>query len=301
MKKKMVGALLAGTLLVTAFAGCGNTGTDTVAGADVKNAEEEQAEASDEIKTIYIGCLNGAYPIQYQDEDGTPTGYEIEVLKLVDEALPQYEFEYVFGTQDAAYTGLETGEYQIAISNAFYTEKRAESYNITENPIGASPSGFVVATENAEKYDTLEKIAADNLLGKPLQPGDGMTYQYELYNEEHPDAPLNWDYSSDTISDTFDQILAGRFDWAPYLLAYWVSNVEEEDGSFHDYLGKVTYIETFSVPTYVVVEKGNDALSDAISEVLGQLKDDGTLSEISEEFYGYDAFDPDVDSLVTKF
>ena len=44
------------------------------------------------------------------------------------------------------------------------------------------------------------------------------------------------------------------------------------------------------VPTYPIVNQSETELGDAINEALGTLKEDGTLSKLSEDIFGYDVF-----------
>ena len=44
------------------------------------------------------------------------------------------------------------------------------------------------------------------------------------------------------------------------------------------------------VPTYPIVNQSETELGDAINEALGTLKEDGTLSKLSEDVFGYDVF-----------
>ena len=48
----------------------------------------------DGVTKIIVGTGNAYEPYCYLDENGNLAGYEYEVLKAVDELLPQYEFEY---------------------------------------------------------------------------------------------------------------------------------------------------------------------------------------------------------------
>ena len=92
---------------------------------------------------------SGAWPITGDDENGKPAGYDIDTLKLVDEQLADYDFEYVGTSYDDAYIGLEAGNYDAALTNAFWTEERAEKYLIPEEQLGASVLVLAVRKENA--------------------------------------------------------------------------------------------------------------------------------------------------------
>lgn len=269
--------------LLAGLAACGNSET-----ADGDSGTKED----DSVTVITVACVENDYPLHYVDEDGNLTGYEIEVLKLVDEALPQYEFEYSEAAMDAIYTGLSTGKYNMAAANAFYTEERGENYNIPENQIGAGPVGLVVSSENSD-IKTVEGVAAAGLSGAPFLAGNGLTYWVEQYNTEHEDAPLIFDYTDSATAwqDAVTFVAEGRYEYTLENKTWWSANVEAEDGALHDYAGQLVYTPVFSVPTYVVIEKGNDELTEAVSEQLGILRENGTLEELSQEFFGYNVFD----------
>lgn len=322
--KRTAAIVLSAALGLSVFAGCGENGSakedeaakNTQAAANEQSADTQTADSQEadtqaadtetadteaaadgEVTVIQVGTLQNYKPWSYHDENGKLVGYEVEVIQAVDELLPQYEFEFNEGAQDANYTALETGVYQLVLSNAFYTDKRAENYNIPTNPLGASPSGYFVAAENAEKYDTLEKIAADGAEGIPLMVGDGMTFQYDKYNEEHPDSPLKFEYTNSNAfqGDQYQFVAEGRYQWSPLPYTVWTSVVEAEDGPYHEFNDQLKFYYSFSVPTYAIIEKGNDELTAAVDGALKELNDNGKLLELSLKYYGYDQFNPGIE------
>jgi L-cystine transport system substrate-binding protein len=308
MKKNMFGRVVTTTVLTGAaifsLTACGSSGesASTAASASTETeaadtaadtADSSAAADTDGVRTIYIGASASNYPLEYTEDDGTWTGYEVEVLKKVDEELDQYEFEFVdASTQDSVYTGLNTGKYQIAITNAFYTDERASNFNIPENQIGASPCGLIVRNENAD-IKTLEQAQAAGLSLTPLAAGDGLTYQIELFNKEHPDSQIDLQYA-DASSQWTDAILwvaEGRYDFTLVPATFYEALVTAEDGAFHEYDDVLSFDPVIPVKTYSIVAKEETQLSDDISEVLGQFYDDGTLADIAQTFYGFNPFD----------
>lgn len=269
-------------LIVSSLAGCGSKETN----------ESTETATKDGVTTIQVAYSANNFPLAYTDDDGKLTGYEIEVIKKVDELLPQYEFEYTGAQQDAVFTGLGTGKYQIALTNSFYTEQRAENYNIPEHQLGASPVVIVVRKEN-EDIKTLEQASEQKLKAAPSMAGDGLTYQMELYNKNNPDKQIEITYtdSPTAFTDSIGFVAEGRADYTVFPYTYFTSLVEAEDGSLHQYVDKVVANLYAPVPTYPIIEKGNDELTTAIDGVLAQLREDGTLEKISEQFFGYNAFE----------
>lgn len=302
MKKRLVTVLLTAAIALSAAA-CGNsdasgasakeTGSSAEAETVVeKNSDDTKETSSGEVRTIYIGTASSNYPLAYTDDDGNWTGYEVEVMRKVDEALPQYEFEFVDASaQDSAYTGLSTGKYQIALSNAFYTEERAENYNIPENQLGASPCGLIQRKENAD-IKTLAQAASAGQKISPLAAGDGLTYQIIKYNNENPDNQIDFEYSdgSSQWTDCIVWVAEGRYDYAIFPKTYYEQLVVTEDGALHEYNDLLSYEAVIPVETYAIIAKEETQLCDDVDVVLGQLKEDGTLVEIALEFFGFDPF-----------
>ncbi len=302
MKKKIIAMLTFGAVL-TSLTGCGaansasasdtqSTQEAAPAAAEASAEEATQQESSDEVRVIRVASPANAVPFSYYDEAGNKTGYEVEVFRLVDEALPQYTFEWYEAEQEAIYTGLSTGKYDVALTNAYYTTKREENYEIPENPIGASPAGLIVSKENAD-ITSLEAAATAGLKPAPYLAGDGNTYQYQKYNEEHPDNQLDISYTSDenAFASAVVYVAEGRYGCHLTPVSRWTTNIEAEDGSLHEYYDKLSYTPLISISTYSIVAKGETQLTQDISDVLGQLKEDGTLEELATKFYGFNPFD----------
>lgn len=250
------------------------------------------AFAEEEPRNIKIVAKSSEYPLEFIGDDGEWDGYEIEVLRLIDEALPQYEFEYVEGNdQTSNYTGVSTGKYQVVLSNAFYTDERAENFNLPENQSGASPIGLIQRTENAD-ITSLEQAAEAGQIFAPSIPGDGLTFQLEEYNRQNPDNPLQFDYADPNSlwTDSIAFVAEGRFDTTLFPATYYEQLVTAEDGSYHRYADQLSYKATIPCPTYFVIAKEETELSDDISEQLGILKEEGTLEEIAIKWYGFNPF-----------
>ena len=180
--------------------GCGSKGTTaepatsaeaeateaaTEAVTEGKATEGEATEAAGDVTTVKVAWQTNAFPLAYEDENGNLTGYEIEVMKLVDEALPEYEFEFeLAGTQDAEYAGLSAGKYDVVLSNAFYTKDRDEAYALPKNPIGASLVGIFVK-KGTEGITDFASAATAGAKLTPILAGDGLYYVVYKYNANY--------------------------------------------------------------------------------------------------------------------
>ncbi len=258
------------------------------------NKEEKKSKAvkdKTDISTIHVGYSSSGYPLAYKDEDGNLTGYELEVLKLADEQLDNYTFEYSEATQDALYAGLTAGKYDLVVSNAFYTEERAEKFILPDNPFGASLVGMILRKDQ-KQVKTFEDAAAKKLSLAPILAGDGLYYVIYQFNEENQDKQIKLEATDNTNAfiDSVSWVAEGRYDFAAWPKNYWEQIVKSSDGTLHEYYDQVQFVECRSVYTYPVISKDNKELAKSISPIFKKLYEEGTLTELSEQFYGYDAF-----------
>ena len=124
--KKLTAGILTGALAICETA-CG------VNSADTNNAStnaDVSAETENSGDVTVINAVTGGSPKPYisVEEDGSYSGYDIEVLQAVFDRLPQYSLNLQTAEFDAIFSGLTAGNYQIAVNNFSYNEKRAESY-----------------------------------------------------------------------------------------------------------------------------------------------------------------------------
>ncbi len=305
--KKRIAAILT-LLLVGAFAaGCGNTTApdevtiktnDEVAKAQEPATDESASESSEHagdgsVKTVKVAFKN-SFPNTYIDQQtGEATGYEVEALKLVDESIPEYEFEYVnVDGSDAIFTGLSTGKYDIALGNLFYTVERGEEYIVPENQVGSSPMGIYRSTDHPE-LTSLDEVAKSNVKFQPFNHGNGLTRVIEEYNEAHPDEPIEFDYTDNYggFSEYVQWVLEGRIDAGITQLFSWNADVEAEDGAYHQFADKLLYDVVITVPTYPLINKQDTELAEKVNDSLGVLKSEGKLVDLSYQFFGLNVFD----------
>lgn len=300
MKNKVMKKLLtissAAILVAGSLIGCGNS-SDSV-------TTETAGETSDQVKIITIGCnISVSGQNDYLDEDDNLTGSTVELMRKIDELLPEYEFELVPTSFDDVFVGLESGAYQGGEANAFLTAERIEKYAIPSENICASYIGLLVKKDLSD-LTSFEDVAArqktDGLTFYPMQAGNGLTYPVEVYNEANPDNQIQFEYSSEnTNSDVLAWIANGRYDVGLCLYATWKNSFEDETGAYHEYVDDLTWIPVQVVGVYNLFDKDavDQEFLDAYDVALKQLKDDGTAAEISTEFFGYNVFEGDISNL----
>ncbi len=267
---KKVRKVLSVALALTAasvLAGCGSA---------------EEAVSEDGVRKIVVAYSPSYKPITYQTENGEAAGYDIEVFKKIDELLPEYEFTYEGVEKDTMNMGVEAGTYQVGINGLFKNPTRLETYLMTEQPMGGTPIGLVVAegTEGIVDFDT---AVAAGAVCAPTSPSGGIIGILNAYNEEHTDAPIAFDTVAEfDRASYYAAIAAGQYGYTPELVTVYKSlDPAVTQG--------VKITDTFQVVnTYPIINKEEDELAAKIQESLVTLYENGTLSELALEYYGED-------------
>lgn len=253
-------------------------GVITLAGCGKK-----EALAGGGAEKVVVGTGNSYEPYCYLDDKGNLAGYEYEVLKAVDELLPQYEFEYKTSDFANVLISLDAGKIDIGAHQYEWNKERDEKYLFGKEPY----TTYVTYLTVAGNRDEVKSL--DDLKGKKVKSSSGSNSAYilENYNKEHKDNPIRVDYvNNSTDEETITGLLNGVWD-ATIMTARDVDKLNKsyEKGSPSI---KVTGDPVQTSSTYFVFAKDNTKLQEAVDGALKQLKENGTLAKISVDVIGGD-------------
>lgn len=272
--------LLTVVTLIAVLAGCGTNATSS----------SSSGSAGQEVRKVKIAYAQSSKPISYTDENGNPTGYDVEVMKLVDELLPEYEFEFVGTTDDDLLIGVEQGKYQAGVKNAFWTEERTKKYLYPKEFLGLSSTGLVLKKENAH-IKTLADFAAAGLTLAPIATNNAQYTIIEEYNKAHPDNPVKLQAGDQFSVDVVQWVVEGRVDGGVMIEGPFKQQVLAENGPYHHLADQVVYNEFAVIKTWPLFNKNEQALADAYDKAIKQLKEEKKLNELMVKFYGRDLFE----------
>jgi L-cystine transport system substrate-binding protein len=215
--------------------------------------------------------------VSYYDESGKLTGFEVELLRAIDEYLTEYEFDFQ-PTNDFAsiFLGIETNKTDIAYCQLEYNEERAQKYLFTKESYCNFPLRLVVLGDNND-INSLE-----DLKGKTLQVGTGANDAYimEQYNAKNGN-PINLYYAAPDATITDASLKNGTID-AYVGVERYVDINNKALGFTHKCVGDIIA----DTKCYFITNLNNTELSARIDEAVVALKADGTISKLSEQFFG---------------
>lgn len=256
------------------LAGCGQSqGKSADASSETSGAEK-----------VIVGSGTSYQPYCYLDENGKATGYEYAVLEEIDKLLPQYEFEYQSMNFDSLLLSLDSGKIDLAAHQYEYTEEREEKY--------------LFGKEAYTTYITYIAVLADDnittslkdLAGKTVRTGgttSASTAIVEKWNEENPDYAVKL-YTSDsnTNEETVAALKSGEAA-ASISTKRDVERINENFGNGTDIL-KTVGEPINNSKTYYLYRKDETELQEAVDGALAELKENGKLAELSQQYLGGD-------------
>lgn len=263
MKKlRFAALLLCLSLLPAGLTGCAKDNT----------AAGDQLARIQDAGTIVVAMEGTWAPWTYHDETDNLVGYDVEVAQAVAEKLG-VTAQFVEGEWDGLLAGLDAGRYDIMVNGVGITPEREEKYSFS-TPYAYNRTAVIVRGD----YDEIQSM--EDLNGKQTANTISSTYaeQAEAYGATVTGV--------DDLNQTIELLLAGRIDatlnaevvFADYHNAHPDANIKI--ATYSD------QVERVAIP----VRKGDDSatLLAAIDDALAQLDADGTLTRLSEKYFGTD-------------
>jgi L-cystine transport system substrate-binding protein len=240
-------------------------------GGSAKDTSGSALERVTEAGTLIVGTEGTYRPFSFHEGgSGDLTGYDVEVVTAVADNLG-LDVEFEETQWDGIFAGLDAGRFDIIANQVSISPEREEQYTLTE-PYTVSPGVLIVSEDNTDitsLEDLAGKTTAQSLTsnwkkvaeeaGATVEGVEGWAQAIELLEQGRIDATVN-----DKL--TYLDYLKGKPD-APIKVV-----AETEDPSLSAF----------------ALKSGSDDLADAINDALLELREDGTLAEISEKYFGED-------------
>lgn len=257
----------------------GSEEAETEVGSEEVSSEIASGETADDLlaqikeRGSIIVAMEGTWaPWTYHDENNDLVGYDVEVAQNIAEKLG-VEVEFVEGEWDGLLAGLESGRYDIMVNGVGVTEERAEKYNFS-TPYAYNKTAVIVRGD----YDEISSM--EDLNGKKTANTISSTYaaQAEAYG-----ATVT---AVDDLNQTIELLLSNRIDATLNAEVVFNDYKKEHPGANVKIAAYSDEVEEIAIP----IRKGDDTVTllDAVNEALDEMAKDGTLTELSEKYFGSD-------------
>ena len=282
--KRIGAALAAAALCLATLAGCSRQGpqasgpAETQPAQTVDPAETQTPQTGDLLARIQSKgeitvALEGTWaPWGYHDEADELVGYDVEVARHIASGLG-VEVNFVEGPWAGLLAGLDAGRYDIMVNGVDIDEARRQKYDFSR-PYAYNRTAVIVRADD-NSIQTMEDLS-----GKTT--ANTLNSTYAAVGEKYGAAVTG----VDDFIQTIELLTSGRIDAT--------LNAEV---SYYDYLKaqpdapiKIACIDPEITQVAIPMRKGEDtaSLRAAIDQILAGLAEDGTLSQLSEQYFGTD-------------
>lgn len=252
---------------------------ETELGSEEVSTEIGTGESADDLlaqikeRGSIIVAMEGTWaPWTYHDEDDNLVGYDVEVAQNIAEKLG-VEVEFIEGAWDGLLAGLDAGRYDIMVNGVGVTDERAEKYNFS-TPYAYNKTAVIVRGD----YDEISSM--EDLKGKKTANTISSTYaaQAEAYGATVTGV--------DDLNQTIELLLSKRIDATLNAEVVFNDYKKEHPDSNIKIATYSDQVEEIAIP----IRKGDDTVTllEAVNDALDEMAKDGTLTELSEKYFGMD-------------
>ena len=244
------------------------------------------------IATILISCGNqgngsdsnvirvatpGMHPLfSRANSEGKLEGYDIDVWEEIGRRLNK-KIEWTQIAMEGAFGSLESGKADTVTQQISITPLRLEKYYFSE-PYFLSPYRFYVAGTN----NSINKL--EDFFGKKLGLQTG-TSSHENIKALDPEGKIEIvSFSPDTVATIPNNVVNGKISGST-TAAIIFPNLKENTGLDIKMVGDVIFTEVNAFP-FRKDEEGKK-LCDEVSKVIVEMREDGTLEELANKWFGY--------------
>jgi L-cystine transport system substrate-binding protein len=257
-------------MLFVFIAGCSEVDGEEKKEDTKKSSENNVIDRMEESKVMKV-AFEGTYPpFNFLDDKDEFIGFDVDISNEIAERLG-YKAEFIATKWDGLVGGLKADKFDIIIGQMTVTEERKKSVDFT-NPYVITGSVLITREE------TTDITKLEDIKGKKVGVGGGTTFEEVANSVEGADVKLYKavsDYIQDLTNKRLDVIINDQL-----LIAY---NIKEKDLPI-----KIASDILNKDEIGMAVNKGNEDFIEKVNEVLSEMKEDGTYTEIYKKWFGTD-------------
>ncbi|MDU5337067.1 transporter substrate-binding domain-containing protein [Enterococcus sp.] len=262
MKKKLIGLVLVGAGLI--FSACGSG----------QSSEDNSWKKVEEKKELTVATSGTLFPSSYYSEENKLVGYDVDVAKAVAKEL-NLKIKFKEYNVDGQVTAVDRGEADFAANDFGISKERSKKFSLS-SPIKYSFDSMIVRKSDDSGIHALKDLKGKKAAGEP-------NTSYMKIAEKYGAEAVNYDNA--TNDQYLTDVANGRTD--VILNDYYLQKMSI--AALPDIPVKILEDVYFNAnSTGFLLNKKNQALKAKVNAALAELKKDGTLKKLSEQYFGTD-------------
>ena len=230
---------------------------------------------ADEKKVVTLGALGNHPPFNFTDDDGELVGYEVDVWKEIAKRN-NFQLEFQTATFDGLFQMLDQKKIDTILSQISITPDREEKYDFTETYM-YSPGGWFVR-EDADPVEGFEDLHGKKVA---IIPGGA---DEKMYEKNDPEGKIEVVPFKDNQVG-IQAVAEGKIDATGTSIPGGAYLLKENPDLKLKITGYNGITEHNSFP---MNKDRDDDLLKVVSNTLKEMKEDGTLKELAEKWFGID-------------
>ncbi len=234
---------------------------------------------------IRMGTEGGYRPWNYMAADGQLKGYDIDVMTEI-EKRSGLSVTWEIMDFDALIPNLLAGRFDAVMSGMTANDERRLSIDFT-TPYAEIPNVFATKHKDVKTIETLSELKGF-LKGKTIGVLASTTHASFIDDHFGDDVELR---SYRVSTEVYNDLNADRIDVAFAEETAINLYLQDHPNAFHTFGPKITGQDdkVFGNGMAIGVSKANTALTQKFNAALESMRKDGTLSELAQKHFGFDA------------
>ncbi|UOQ50040.1 amino acid ABC transporter substrate-binding protein [Gracilibacillus caseinilyticus] len=258
-------------LFISVLAACGTSSDEDNASSGQEGDSSNLYESIQEKGVITVGTEGTYPPFSFHNDNDELTGYDVEVMREVASRLG-VEVEFNETQWDSMFAGLNAERFDVIANQVgINVGDRSEKYDFSD-PYTYTGAVLVVPSDNDEI------TSFEDIEGK--KSAQSLTSNFKDIATEYGAEVVG----VEGMAQAVENIKLGRVDLTvndKLAVLQYMNETNNEDVKIAAELDDVS-------ETAFTFRKGNEELVRAFNDALAEMKEDGTLAEISKEWFGED-------------
>lgn len=225
MKRKVLTFITASALMAAVLSGCGSTPASSTAKPSASSASSSASSAASssasssatsstsstgKVDTVTVVTANSYAPFCYVDSNNQFQGFDVEVLKAIDDIADDIDIKFETCDWSAMLPGLDAGRYDLCAYQLGKTDEREKMYYFGQMPYCYDAGGAIITTKDHSSWKSFDDIAAAHGTVACIV-GSNYTNYVEDYLKKHPKA-FETKYYDAELPAVLEDIANGRVD-----------------------------------------------------------------------------------------